>query len=138
MLPARGRPSPSRRIHRGAAASAVAGALVAGACTWLGGAAMAEASVQGKRGLEIQGARDRRGFWVGSGLGFGGTFFDYDDFIPAMRLDLALGGGVSRNVTLGVDLHVTPYLTPRVGVGFGGDIEGTCRVAAPATRTARA
>ena len=42
-----------------------------------------------------------------------------------MRLDLVLGGGVTRNFTLGADLHVTPYLAPGVGVGFGGDIEGT-------------
>jgi hypothetical protein len=85
----------------------------------------AQAAVSGKRGIEIEGARDRRGFFVGAGLGFGGTFFYYDDFIPAMRLDIALGGGITERFTLGVDLHMTPYLQRGVGVSFGGDIEGT-------------
>jgi len=103
------------------------GALVVGS-TWVGVSSTASAhqgTVQGKRGLEIEGARDRRGFYIGGGLGFGGTFFWANDFLPAMRADLALGGGVTKNFTLGVDLHVTPYLARGVGVAFGGDIEAT-------------
>ena len=100
-------------------------ALLAGGLTAVAMPSEAQAAVRGKRGIEIEGARDRRGFYIGSGVGFGGTFFYYDDFIPAMRLDVALGGGVTKKFTLGADLHVTPFLAPRVGVGFGGDIEGT-------------
>jgi hypothetical protein len=85
----------------------------------------AEAAVQGRQGIEIEEAQDRRGFYIGGGLGFGGTFFAPTDFFPAMRLDLALGGGVTKNFTLGANLHVTPYLQRGIGVAFGGDIEGT-------------
>lgn len=85
----------------------------------------AEAAVQGRRGYEIEGARDRRGFFAGVGAGFGGTFFWYDDFLPATRIDLALGGGVTKRLTLGIDMHVTPYLARNGGVAFGGDVEAT-------------
>lgn len=85
----------------------------------------AEAAVQGRRGLEIEGARDRRGFFAGVGLGFGGTFFWVDDFLPATRVDLVLGGGVTKRLTLGIDMHVTPYLARNGGVAFGGDVEAT-------------
>jgi len=87
----------------------------------------AQAAVQGRRGLEIEGARDRRGFYFGAGLGVGGTFYNADatDFIPALRIDATVGGGVAKRLTLGVDLHVTPYLTARGGVSFGGDVETT-------------
>ena len=99
--------------------------LAAGTTTFLA-TSNAEASVRGKGGgIEIEGAQDRRGFYVGTGVDFGGTFFFYDDFIPAMRMNVALGGGVTKKLTLGANLHVTPYLAPGVGVGFGGDIEGT-------------
>jgi hypothetical protein len=85
----------------------------------------AEASVRGRQGVEFAEAQDRRGFYIGGGLGFGGTFFAPTDFFPAMRLDLAVGGGVTKNFTLGANLHVTPYLQRGIGVAFGGDIEGT-------------
>ncbi|MCA9708553.1 MAG: hypothetical protein KDK70_22075, partial [Myxococcales bacterium] len=98
--------------------------LVAGG-VWLGSAAPADAAVPGRRGLEIEGARDRRGLYLGGGLGFGGTFFYYDDFIPATRLDFTIGGGVAKRLTIGADLHLTPYLERSVGVAFGGDIELT-------------
>lgn len=103
---------------------------VLGTSLMAGGAALAvpteaEAAVPGRRGMEIEGARDRRGLYVGAGLGFGGTFFYYDDFIPATRLDFSIGGGVNKRLTLGANLHVTPYLQRSVGVAFGGDIEFT-------------
>ncbi len=75
---------------------------------WLAAPQEADAAVPGQRGLEIEGARDRRGLYVGAGLGFGGTFFWYDDFIPASRVDFAIGGGVTKRLTLGANLHVTP------------------------------
>jgi|LNFM01.2.fsa_nt_gb hypothetical protein len=99
-------------------------ATIVGGLAW-GTALSAGAAVPGKRGLEIEGARDRRGFYFGGGMGFGGTFFWYDDFLPAMRVDLALGGGVTKRFTLGANVHVTPYLSRRGGVAFGGDIEAT-------------
>jgi hypothetical protein len=108
--------------------STSAGLLLAstvGALGWVGSSNVAEAAVSGKRGLEIAGARDRRGFYAGVGVAFGGTFFWYDDFFPAAKVDLALGGGLTKNFTLGVDLSVTPYLMRKGGVAFGGDIEAT-------------
>ena len=95
----------------------------------------AEASVVGRNGIEIEGAQDRRGFFVGAGIGFGATFFDsplfartYRDqnkFIPAGRLELALGGGVTKRFTLGANLYVGTYASPKFGpkILFGGDIE---------------
>ncbi len=104
--------------------ASLAASLVAGGIT-LGAASTAQAAVSGRRGIEIEGARDRRGFYVGTGFGFGGTFFWYDDFLPATRVELALGGGVTKRFTLGANLHVTPYLVRGGLVTFGGDIEGT-------------
>ncbi len=111
-----------RRLTRNLGVVLAAGV---GLGTFVLGDLRAEAAVSGRRGLEIEGARDRRGFYIGGGFGFGGTFFHVDDFLPAMRMDLALGGGVTERFTLGADLHVTPYLARRSGVAFGGDIEAT-------------
>ncbi len=95
----------------------------------------ANASVVGRNGIEIEGAQDRRGFFVGAGIGFGATFFDsplfartYRDqnkFIPAGRLELALGGGVTKRFTLGANLYLGTYASPKFGpkILFGGDIE---------------
>ena len=85
----------------------------------------ASAAVRGKRGIEFEEAQDRRGFYIGGGLGFGGTFFYVDDFIPATRVELNFGGGVTKNFTLGASLHVSPYLQRDSGVAFGGDVEAT-------------
>jgi len=97
---------------------------------------VAEASVVGRNGIEIEGPQDRRGFYVGAGIGFGATFFDsplfartYRDqskFIPAGRLELALGGGVTKRFTLGANLYLGTYASPKFGpkVLFGGDVEG--------------
>lgn len=101
------------------------GATLALGGVWLGSATEADAAVPGRRGMEIEGARDRRGLYVGGGIGFGGTFFYYDDFIPATRLDFNIGGGVSKRLTIGANLHLTPYLQRSVGVAFGGDVELT-------------
>lgn len=105
----------------------LAGSLMAGAVgvTWLAPTMQAHAAVSGRQGIEIEGARDRRGFFIGGGLGFGGTIYWIDDFMPALRTDLVLGGGVTKRFTLGADLHVTPYLTRPGGVVFGGDVEAT-------------
>lgn len=103
----------------------IVGATLVVGGIWLGGATDAEAAVSGRRGIEIEGARDRRGLYVGGGVGFGGTFFYYDDFIPATRLDFNIGGGITERLTLGVDLHVTPYLKKSVGVALGADVEMT-------------
>ncbi len=95
----------------------------------------ASARVVGRNGVEIEGAQDRRGFFVGAGIGFGATFFDsplfartYRDqnkFIPAGRLELALGGGVTKRFTLGANLYLGTYASPKFGpkILFGGDIE---------------
>lgn len=115
---------PLGRRRRFAWSTMLAASVIAGG-VWLGGATEADAAVPGRRGLEIEGARDRRGLYVGGGLGFGGTFFYYDDFIPATRLDFNIGGGVNKRLTIGADLHLTPYLKRSVGVAFGGDIEMT-------------
>ncbi|MEM7154220.1 MAG: hypothetical protein AAF799_15350 [Myxococcota bacterium] len=101
------------------------GAAMAVGGVWLASPSEANAAVSGRQGIEIEGARDRRGLYVGGGLGFGGTFFYYDDFIPATRLDFNIGGGVTERLTLGANLHLTPYLQRSVGVAFGGDIEFT-------------
>ncbi len=85
----------------------------------------AEAAVRGRNGIEIEGPHDRRGFYIGGGLAFGGTFFYVDDFIPATRAELDFGGGITKRFTLGASLHVTPFLKRGVGTAFGGDVEAT-------------
>lgn len=110
--------------------------LAAGAYVGLCSVAeVAEASVMGRRGIEIEGANDRRGFYIGPGIGFGATYFDsplfaktYKDlnsFIPAGRLELSLGGGVGKRLTLGGTLHLGSYFSGRFGTRpfFGGDVE---------------
>lgn len=98
-------------------------------------APVAEASVLGRRGIEIEGPQDRRGFYIGPGLGFGATyvasplfaktFNEATAFIPAGRVELALGGGVTKRLTLGTNLYLGTYLSSRFGpkVFFGGDVE---------------
>ena len=112
-------------------------ALLAG--LYLGATALpgqAEASVVGRKGVEIEGAQDRRGFYVGAGIGFGATFFasplfastykDASKVIPAGRLELSLGGGVTKRFTLGANLYLGAYAGRNFGpkVLFGGDVEG--------------
>ncbi|MBL8969466.1 MAG: hypothetical protein JNK56_02740 [Myxococcales bacterium] len=111
--------------------------LIAGA--YLGATAipgLAQASVVGRNGIEIEGPQDRRGFYVGAGIGFGAVFFnspvlkdtyrDTSNVIPAGRLELSLGGGVNKRVTLGANLYVGMYTGKNLGTKplFGGDVEG--------------
>ena len=96
----------------------------------------AEASVVGRKGIEIEGPQDRRGFYVGAGIGFGATFFDsplfartyrdHNKFIPSGRLELALGGGVTKRFTLGANLYLGTFASPKFGPKLlvGGDVEG--------------
>lgn len=123
-----------RRVLRPLRPLLLAAGVYAGLCPV---AAVAEASVMGRRGIEIEGPNDRRGFYIGPGLGFGAAYFDspifaktYGDlnaFIPAGRLELALGGGVGKRLTLGGTLHLGTYFNSRMGARpfFGGDIEAS-------------
>jgi hypothetical protein len=99
--------------------------FAAGVAATVGVADEASAAVRGRKGIEIEEAQDRRGFYIGGGVGFGGTFFYVDDFIPASRLELDFGGGVTKNFTLGTSLHLMPYLQRGSGVALGGDVEAT-------------
>lgn len=113
--------------------------LAAVAGLYVGGMALpgrAEASVVGRQGIEIEGAQDRRGFYIGAGLGFGASFFasplfastykDSANVIPAGRLELSLGGGVTKRFTLGANLYIGTYASAKFGPKplFGGDVEG--------------
>ncbi|MBK9757725.1 MAG: hypothetical protein IPO88_30305 [Nannocystis sp.] len=96
----------------------------------------AEASVVGRNGIEIEGPQDRRGFFIGAGIGFGAVFFnspvlkdtykDTSNVIPAGRLELSLGGGVNKRVTLGANLYLGMYTGKNLGTKplMGGDVEG--------------
>ncbi len=116
---------PSGRSKALLAAVPLAASLAAFTVTLFAGQGDASAAVRGRQGIEIEGAQDRRGFYIGGGLGFGGTFFYVDDFIPATKLELDFGGGVTKRFTLGAALHVMPYLQRDAGVAFGGDVEAT-------------
>ncbi len=108
---------------------------VAVGCWMFASPSQASASVVGRQGIEIEGPQDRRGFFVGAGIGFGASFFasplfastykDASNVIPAGRLELSLGGGVNKRVTLGANLYVGTYANARFGPKpwFGGDVE---------------
>ncbi len=125
----------TRTCHRGAILRPLS--LIAG--LYVGAMAIpgrAEASVVGRQGIEIEGPQDRRGFYMGAGLGFGAVFFrsplfastykDSANVIPAGRLELSLGGGVTKRFTLGANLYLGTYAGRNFGprVLFGGDVEG--------------
>ncbi len=96
--------------------------------------ATAGAAVTGRHGIEIEGPRDRRGFYIGPGLTIGGQFFTdvaRTDLIiiPATRLELAFGGGVTKRFTLGAVVNLGMYITgddriPRRAT-YGADVEAT-------------
>ena len=118
--------------HRPTPALPLAALAALTALTALPGAAAA--AVTGREGVEIEGPRDRRGFYIGPGIGIGGQFFTDAArtdliIIPATRLDLAFGGGVTKRFTLGAVLTLGVYATgddriPRKAF-FGGDVEAT-------------
>ncbi|HEY8375415.1 MAG TPA: hypothetical protein VIK91_02955 [Nannocystis sp.] len=123
---------PLRRRLRSLRSQLLAVGAFLGVCAF---AQIAEASVMGRRGVEIEGANDRRGFYIGPGIGFGAsyiasplfarTYQDATAFIPAGRLELALGGGVTKRFTLGANLYLGTYMSSVTGpkVFFGGDVE---------------
>jgi hypothetical protein len=88
--------------------------------------AAASAAVTGREGVEIEGPRDRRGFYIGPGLNMGAQVFT-NTIVPAPRLDLAFGGGVTKNFTLGLVLNLGVYVSSSQArkAFFGGDVEAT-------------
>ncbi|MCA9690106.1 MAG: hypothetical protein R3A51_17435 [Nannocystaceae bacterium] len=104
----------------------LAAAICAG--LWLAAPSQAQASVVGSQGIEIEGPQDRRGFFIGVGATFGATYMTpAQTFIPPLRADFIIGGGVTKRFTLGLDMFVGGYATGRPGskVLFGGDVEAT-------------
>ena len=110
--------------------------IAAAASLYVATTSVAHASVVGRQGIEIEGPQDRRGFYIGAGIGFGATFFasplfastykDASNVIPAGRLELSLGGGVTKRFTLGANLYLGTYASAKLSpkVLFGGDVEG--------------
>ena len=88
----------------------------------------AEAAVRGgPNGIEFEGAQDRRGVYVGPGVFFGFSGMK-GTIVPDVGLSLAFGGGVSKRVLLGINLHGAKYLGRNEGASswmFGGDFEFT-------------
>jgi hypothetical protein len=114
----------SRRRLSLALASAVAGPL-AGLVTVLAAPNAAEAAVRGgKHGVEFEGAQDRRGVYVGPGVFFGFSAMKAT-IVPDVGLSLAFGGGVSKRVLLGLNIHAAKYLGRAEAKSwvFGGDFE---------------
>lgn len=88
----------------------------------------AQASITGSQGIEIEGPRDRRGFFVSPGISAGASYFSDVGLIYApMKVDLSFGGGITKNFTLGINVYVGGYLTSQLRrkVLFGGDVEAT-------------
>ncbi len=88
----------------------------------------AQASIVGSQGIEIEGPRDRRGFFVSPGISAGASYFSDVKLVYApMKVDLSFGGGVTKNFTLGINVYVGGYLTSQLRrkVIFGGDVEAT-------------
>jgi|GEM_PF-1398048 len=89
--------------------------------------AEAEAAVRGgPNGIEFKGAQDRRGVYVGPGVFFGFSAMK-ETIVPDVGLSLAFGGGVSKRVLLGINIHAAKYLGRDEGSAwmFGGDFEFT-------------
>ncbi|MEE9385084.1 MAG: hypothetical protein V3V08_16890 [Nannocystaceae bacterium] len=91
-------------------------------CTWCN---TAHASVLGTQGIEMEGPRDRRGFYLGPGLSFGAQIPAPDGFLPGVSGSFHLGGGVSPRLLLGVDLGLARYFAAEQSVGLHGDVEIT-------------
>lgn len=92
---------------------------------WLVALPSAHAAVPGRQGIEIEGAMDRRGLYVGVGVGAGGAVIENHEAFGYSQIDFLLGGGVTKRLTLGVDLRLQPFFQSKPAVGFGGDLELT-------------
>jgi len=99
-----------------------------GALAWVAAPSEAEAGVRGgPNGIEFEGAQDRRGVYVGPGVFFGFSHMK-QRVVPDVGLSFAFGGGVSKRVLLGINLHGAKYLGRSEGASswmFGGDFEFT-------------
>jgi hypothetical protein len=118
-------PSSARR-RSVALASLISG--LAAATVIVAAPSEAEAAVRGgPNGIEFEGAQDRRGVYVGPGVFFGFSGMK-GTIVPDVGLNLAFGGGVSKRVLLGINLHGAKYLGRAEGASswmFGGDFEFT-------------
>ncbi len=95
----------------------------------------AHASVNGKRGVEIEGGKDRRGVMGGLGVGALNTVFLVDGtdsgpgarLAPAPEFNAIVGGGVTKRFTLGVRMSLAVFAAPKIAgaVAAGGDVEAT-------------
>jgi hypothetical protein len=116
------------RARKGSVALGLAASSMIGALAFLAAPAEAEAGFRGgPRGVEIESAQDRRGVYVGPGVFFGFSYMK-QSFVPDVGLSLAFGGGVSKRVLLGINLHGAKYLGRHEGASswmFGGDFEFT-------------
>lgn len=84
--------------------------------------------VSGSQGIEIEEARDRRGIYGGLGITIG-AFAGRKQIFPTPQLNLRAGGGVSKNLTLGVSVMLARYFetTHDEYTGqwtIGADLEG--------------
>ena len=127
-LPVRRQHSRLRRsAHRRLGLTLAASTFAAGLAL-VAAPAEAEAGFRGgPRGVEIESAQDRRGVYVGPGV-FLGTSYMKQTIVPDVGLSLAFGGGVSKRVLLGINLHGAKYLGRHEGASswmFGGDFEFT-------------
>ena len=83
--------------------------------------------VRGSRGIEFEGAQDRRGIYGGAGAAMG-AYFGSGHLFPSPQLQLRIGGGVSKNFTLGARATFAGYFgesgAKDLGLTLGLDIEG--------------
>lgn len=121
----------SWRNDRGRLSVTLVGLMIGGlatATTLIAAPSEAEAAVRGgPNGIEFEGAQDRRGVYVGPGVFFGFSGMK-GTIVPDVGLNLAFGGGVSKRVLLGINLHGAKYLGRAEGASswmFGGDFEFT-------------
>jgi hypothetical protein len=89
----------------------------------------AEAGVRASnnRGIEIEGAMDRRGIYAGMGVLFGFSAMK-QTVVPDVGLNVHFGGGVGKRFLLGLNLYGAKYLGRNEGASswvFGGDFEAT-------------
>lgn len=85
----------------------------------------AKASILGEQGIEIEGAHDRRGFFVRPGISFGAGFRGSDTIAPLGRFTLALGAGLGKDTLVGVEGGLGAVFGESGGVGPVADLELT-------------